>query len=52
VANAAVWPFIHDGIPIIYNGADSTSIKSAVNDTRLGQEQGLSGGYPPANHEA
>ncbi|KAG2086680.1 glycoside hydrolase family 13 protein [Suillus cothurnatus] len=36
VANAAVWPFIHDGIPIIYNG----------------QEQGLSGGYPPANHEA
>ncbi|KAG2753480.1 glycoside hydrolase [Suillus brevipes Sb2] len=35
-ANAAVWPFIHDGIPIIYNG----------------QEQGLSGGYPPANHEA
>lgn len=20
-ANAAVWPFIHDGIPIIYNGA-------------------------------
>ncbi|KAG2065959.1 glycoside hydrolase family 13 protein [Suillus decipiens] len=36
LANAAVWPFIHDGIPIIYNG----------------QEQGLSGGYPPANHEA
>ncbi|KAG1741821.1 glycoside hydrolase family 13 protein, partial [Suillus paluster] len=35
-ANAAVWPFIHDGIPIIYNG----------------QEQGLAGGDPPANHEA
>ncbi|KAG0703434.1 glycoside hydrolase family 13 protein [Suillus ampliporus] len=35
-ANAAVWPFIHDGIPMIYNG----------------QEQGLAGGYPPANHEA
>ncbi|KAF9221280.1 glycoside hydrolase family 13 protein [Gyrodon lividus] len=35
-ANAMVWPFIHDGIPILY----------------YGQEQGLSGGEIPSNQEA
>lgn len=34
-ANAIVWPFIYDGIPILY----------------YGQEQGLSGGEVPNNHE-
>ncbi|KAF8139657.1 glycoside hydrolase family 13 protein [Boletus edulis] len=36
LANAIVWPFIHDGIPILY----------------YGQEQGFSGGIIPNNHEA
>ncbi|KAF8841394.1 glycoside hydrolase family 13 protein [Paxillus ammoniavirescens] len=35
-ANAMIWPFIHDGIPILY----------------YGQEQGLSGGESPDNQEA
>ncbi|EIW86154.1 glycoside hydrolase family 13 protein [Coniophora puteana RWD-64-598 SS2] len=35
VLNALTWPFIHDGIPIIY----------------YGQEQGFAGGGPPGNHE-
>ncbi|KAG9310398.1 glycoside hydrolase superfamily [Chiua virens] len=35
-ANAIVWPFVHDGIPTLY----------------YGQEQGLSGGQTPSNHEA
>ncbi|KAJ8518932.1 hypothetical protein ONZ45_g4065 [Pleurotus djamor] len=34
--NALIWPFIHDGIPILY----------------YGQEQGLSGGEDPNNREA
>ncbi|KAH7884079.1 glycoside hydrolase family 13 protein [Phlebopus sp. FC_14] len=36
LANAMVWPFVHDGIPILY----------------YGQEQGLAGGEPPSNQEA
>ena len=28
------------------------TFQSAVSDTCLGQEQGLAGGCPPANHEA
>ncbi|KAI6137178.1 glycoside hydrolase family 13 protein [Pisolithus sp. B1] len=34
-ANAMVWPFIYDGIPVLY----------------YGQEQGFSGGAVPNNHE-
>ncbi|KAI5992456.1 glycoside hydrolase family 13 protein [Pisolithus albus] len=34
-ANAMVWPFIYDGIPVVY----------------YGQEQGFSGGAVPNNHE-
>lgn len=36
VQNAMVWPFVHDGIPILY----------------YGQEQGYQGGADPANREA
>lgn len=36
VMNAMSWPFIQDGIPILY----------------YGQEQGYTGGNDPANREA
>ncbi|KAI0798144.1 glycoside hydrolase family 13 protein [Abortiporus biennis] len=36
IKNAMTWPFIHDGIPILY----------------YGQEQGYTGGADPANREA
>ncbi|KAF8920808.1 GH13 alpha-amylase precursor [Mucidula mucida] len=36
IKNAVTWPFLHDGIPILY----------------YGQEQGFSGGVAPGNHEA
>ena len=36
VKNAMTWPFIQDGIPILY----------------YGQEQGYTGGADPANREA
>lgn len=36
VRNAVTWPFINDGIPILY----------------YGQEQGYTGGNDPANREA
>lgn len=35
IKNAVTWPFIHDGIPIVY----------------YGQEQGFQGGAVPSNHE-
>ncbi|PBK84832.1 glycoside hydrolase family 13 protein [Armillaria gallica] len=36
IKNAITWPFIHDGIPIVY----------------YGQEQGFQGGAAPSNHES
>lgn len=36
IKNAITWPFIHDGIPIVY----------------YGQEQGFQGGAVPNNHES
>ncbi|KAK0438407.1 glycoside hydrolase family 13 protein [Armillaria borealis] len=36
IKNAITWPFIHDGIPIVY----------------YGQEQGFQGGAVPSNHES
>ncbi|KAK0475231.1 glycoside hydrolase family 13 protein [Armillaria novae-zelandiae] len=36
IKNAITWPFIHDGIPIVY----------------YGQEQGFQGGPVPSNHES
>jgi alpha-amylase len=52
--NAIAFPFIHDGIPIVYYGA--LYIPRGITNTLclriLGQEQGYTGGQDPANREA
>ncbi|KAI9572501.1 glycoside hydrolase family 13 protein [Boletus coccyginus] len=51
-ANAIVWPFIHDGIPIIYYGRLLVTRQDISIQEASGQEQGLAGGQTPSNHEA
>ena len=54
VKNAMVWPFIQDGVPIMYYG--ETLFLNDREPSRLirhaGQEQGYTGGNDPANREA
>ena len=52
--NAIAFPFIHDGIPIVYYGAlyVPCEITNAFYLRVLGQEQGYAGGPDPANREA
>jgi hypothetical protein len=48
------WPFVYDGIPILYYGEDSSAEASMFSmfDVTLGQEQGYTGGAVPNNREA
>ncbi|KAI0264018.1 glycoside hydrolase family 13 protein [Gloeopeniophorella convolvens] len=49
IRNAITFPFIHDGIPIVYYGESSDG---GVLSTFAGQEQGYQGGSDPYNREA
>jgi alpha-amylase len=46
------FPFIHDGIPIVYYGRARLPLLKAVLINFLGQEQGYQGGMDPYNREA
>lgn len=52
--NAMMWPFINDGIPILYYGEDyDINNKHLLTGVRFeGQEQGYTGGGDPNNREA
>ena len=50
--NAIAFPFIHDGIPIVYYGMLYSPHGYLRCSWILGQEQGYAGGPDPANREA
>jgi hypothetical protein len=53
IRNAMTFPFIHDGIPIVYYGMSPLPSVTAVPECLfLGQEQGYQGGTDPYNREA
>lgn len=53
VKNAMTWPFIQDGIPILYYGNYLHFSKpNIILMDLIGQEQSYAGGNDPANREA
>ena len=53
IKNVIAFPFIHDGIPILYYGICALGFPlNRVHQQFLGQEQGYTGGNDPFNREA
>jgi hypothetical protein len=46
------WPFVQDGIPILYYGKIFAHSSIRQSHLRSGQEQGYTGGATPENREA
>jgi alpha-amylase len=46
------FPFVHDGIPIVYYGRPLRLLRELYLTDFLGQEQGYQGGADPYNREA
>jgi len=52
VSNAMSWPFIQDGVPILYYGENYPVTFDCASTALAGQEQGYTGGNDPYNREA